>query len=113
MPEHRSRPDVFHPLDRLYPKSGRVSLYIDRWAYDIEGLPEQGGRELVGWLQEFARQPRFVYRHRWRAGNAILWDNRCTRHCATGFDESRYGRLMYRTTIEGDAPIMAERAAAA
>lgn len=110
---HRTRPDVFHPLERRHPKSGRVSLYIGRWAYDIEGLPEQEGRELVSWLQEFARQPRFIYRHRWRKGNAILWDNRCTQHSATGFDETRYTRLMFRTTLEGDAPVMAEPAAAA
>jgi taurine dioxygenase len=112
-PEHRARPDVYHPLERRHPKSGRVSLYIGRWAYDIEGVPEQEGRELVTWLQEFARQPRFVYRHRWREGDAVLWDNRCTQHCATGFDESRHVRLMHRTTLEGDAPVMAETAAAA
>ena len=47
------------------------------------------------------------------AGDAILWDNRCTQHSATGFDESRYARLMHRTTLEGDAPVMAEPAAAA
>jgi len=112
-PEHRARPDVYHPLERRHPKSGRISLYIGRWAYDIEGLPEQEGRELVAWLQELATQPRFLYRHRWRRGDAILWDNRCTQHSATPFDESRYARLMYRTTLEGDAPVMAEPAAAA
>jgi taurine dioxygenase len=113
MPEHRARPDVYHPLERRHPKSGRVSLFIGRWACDIEGLPEREGRELVAWLQEFARQPRFIYRHRWRQGDAILWDNRCTQHCATGFDDSRYVRLMYRTALEGDAPVMAEPAEAA
>jgi taurine dioxygenase/putative 2-oxoglutarate oxygenase len=110
---HRTRPDVYHPLERRHPKSGRVSLFIGRWAYDIEGLPEHEGRELVAWLQDFARQPRFVYRHHWRAGDAVLWDNRCTQLCATGFDESRYVRLMHRTTLEGDAPVMAEPAEAA
>jgi alpha-ketoglutarate-dependent taurine dioxygenase len=112
-PEHRARPDVYHPLERRHPRSGLVSLYIGRWAYDIEGLPEQEGRELVAWLQEFACQPRFIYRHQWRAGDAILWDNRCTQHSATPFDETRYTRLMHRTTLEGDAPIMAEPAEAA
>jgi putative 2-oxoglutarate oxygenase len=112
-PEHRARPDVYHPLERRHPKSGRVSLFIGRWAYDIEGLPEQEGRELVAWLQEFACQPRFIYRHHWLAGDAILWDNRCTQHSATPFDESRYTRLMLRTTLEGDAPVMPEPAEAA
>jgi len=105
--ELAARPDVHHPLVRRHPRSGRVSLYIGRWACDIEGMPGDEGRALVAYLQEFARQDRFVYRHRWRDGDAVLWDNRCTQHCATPFDEARYTRLMHRTTIEGDAPIMA------
>jgi len=105
--ELHDRPDVWHPLARRHPKSGRVALYIGRWACDIEGLPEAEGRELVGYLQEFARQPRFVYRHRWREGDAVLWDNRCAQHCATPFDEARYVRLMHRTTLEGEPPMMA------
>jgi putative 2-oxoglutarate oxygenase len=106
-PELHDRPDVWHPLERRHPKNGRVALYIGRWACDIEGLPEAEGRELVAYLQEFAQQPRFVYRHRWREGDAVLWDNRCAQHCATPFDEARYVRLMHRTTLEGDAPLMA------
>jgi alpha-ketoglutarate-dependent taurine dioxygenase len=106
-PELRDRPDVWHSLERRHPKSGRVALYIGRWACDIEGLPGEEGRELVAFLQEFARQPRFVYRHRWREGDAVLWDNRCTQHCATAFDEARYVRLMHRTTLEGTPPVMA------
>ena len=93
-------------------RSGRTSLFIGRWAYDIEGLPKAEGREICAFLQEFAQQPQFVYRHRWQQGDAVLWDNRCTQHCATGFDESRYVRLMHRTTLEGTAPIMAQPAAA-
>jgi len=106
-PELRDRPDVWHPLERRHPKSGRVALYIGRWACDIEGLPEGEGRELVAYLQEFARQSRFVYRHHWRDGDAVLWDNRCTQHCATPFDEAGYVRLMHRTTLEGTPPEMA------
>lgn len=106
-PELRDRPDVSHPLARRHPKSGRIALYVGRWACDIEGLPEAEGRELVAYLQEFARQARFVYRHRWRQCDAVLWDNRCAQHCATPFDEARYVRLMHRTTLEGDAPVMA------
>ncbi|HVC53014.1 MAG TPA: TauD/TfdA family dioxygenase [Stellaceae bacterium] len=105
--ELAARPDVFHPLARRHPKSGRTALYIGRWACDVEGLPSEQGRALVTYLQEFARQHRFVYRHRWRDGDAVLWDNRCAQHCATPFDEARYTRLMHRTTIEGDAPVMA------
>jgi taurine dioxygenase len=105
--ELRARPDVYHPLVRRHPRSGRVSLYIGRWACDIEGMPSDEGRALIQYLREFAQRDRFVYRHCWRDGDAVLWDNRCTQHCATSFDEARYTRLMHRTTLEGDAPIMA------
>lgn len=105
--ELAARPDVYHPLVRRHDRSGGVSLYIGRWACDIEGLSKDEGRALVAWLQEFARQDRFVYRHRWRDGDGVLWDNRCTQHCATPFDEARYTRLMHRTTLEGAAPLMA------
>lgn len=105
--ELAARPDVYHPLVRRHERSGRVSLYIGRWACDIEGLPKDEGRAVVQYLQAFAQQERFVYRHRWRQGDAVLWDNRCTQHCATPFDEARYTRLMHRTTLEGAAPIMA------
>jgi len=105
--ELAARPDVYHPLVRRHDRSGRVSLYVGRWACDVEGLPKDEGRALIAYLQEFARQDRFVYRHRWRDGDALLWDNRCTQHCATPFDEARYTRLMHRTTLEGQAPIMA------
>jgi alpha-ketoglutarate-dependent taurine dioxygenase len=105
--QRRARPDVFHPLVRRHPHSDRAALYIGRWACDVEGLPADEGRALVADLQAFAQQPRFIYRHEWRVGDAILWDNRCTQHCATGFDDDRYVRTMYRTTLEGEAPIMA------
>ncbi|HEV2301540.1 MAG TPA: TauD/TfdA family dioxygenase [Stellaceae bacterium] len=104
--ESLQRPDVYHPILRRHPKSGRVALYIGRWACDIEGLPHEAGKALVAYLQKFTRQDRFLYRHRWRIGDAVLWDNRCTQHSATPFDESRFVRLMHRTTIEGEAPVM-------
>ncbi len=102
-----ARPDVFHPLLRQHPRSGRTSLYIGRWACDIEGMDPAEGRELVAYLQTFAQQDRFIYRQVWRVGDAVLWDNRCTQHCATGFDDDAYVRTMYRTTLEGDVPLMA------
>lgn len=99
------RPDVFHPLVRTHPGSGRKSLFIGRWARDIEGLDPKEGRALVEELFAWASSPRFVYRHSWRVHDAVLWDNRCMLHCATPFDETRYTRLMHRTTLEGDVPV--------
>lgn len=48
-------------------------------------------------------QGRFVYRHRWQAGDLVAWDNRCTMHCATDYD-LHYVRAMHRTTVRGDRP---------
>lgn len=105
--QKRERADVHHPLLRRHPRSGRTSLYIGRWACDIDGMPAEEGRKLIAYLQEFAQQPRFIYRQQWRVGDAVLWDNRCTQHCATGFDDDKHVRTMYRTTLEGDVPEMA------
>jgi len=99
---------VWHPLARRHPASGRTALYVGRWACDIEGLPPEEGAALVQALQAHAQEPRFIYRHVWRPADAVLWDNRCTQHCATGFDDERYVRRMHRTTLEGEVPILAE-----
>ena len=107
--QKRARPDVWQPIARRHPKSGWTSLYIGRWAYRIEGMPDDEAGELIEYLKGFATQPEFVYRHRWRVGDALLWDNRCTQHCATPFNDTKYRRLMHRTTLEGEKPLMAER----
>jgi alpha-ketoglutarate-dependent taurine dioxygenase len=99
-----ARPDVFHPLVRTHPRTGRKALYIGRWARDIEGMDPEEGRALIEALFTYASSDRFVYRHVWRRHDAVLWDNRCMLHCATPFDEDRYTRLMHRTTLEGDVP---------
>ena len=101
------RPDVWHPIAREHPRSGWTALYIGRWACEIEGLPETEGRDLIRYLQEAATRADFVHRHRWRVGDAVLWDNRCTQHCATEFDETRHRRRMHRTTLEGTLPRLA------
>lgn len=105
--QKRDRPDVYHPILRRHPKSGRTALFLGRWACDIEGMHAGEGRALVRWLQEFVQQPRFIFRQVWKAADAVLWDNRCTQHCATGFDDEKHVRTMYRTTLEGEAPLMA------
>ena len=102
--DKRNRPDMYHPIVREHPETGRRSLYVGRWAVDIEGLPRVESRELITWLQQFAIQPAFVYVHRWRVGDALLWDNRCLLHCAMPFDDDKHRRHMHRTTLEGTVP---------
>jgi taurine dioxygenase/putative 2-oxoglutarate oxygenase len=108
--QKKARPDVWHPIARRHPHSGWTSLYIGRWAYRIDGMDDAEAQQLIDYLKDFATRAEFVYRHAWRVGDALLWDNRCVQHCATPFDDAKYQRLMHRTTLEGEPPIMAERA---
>lgn len=105
--DKRKRPDVWHPIVRAHPHAARAALYIGRWACEVEGLDEAEGRALIEYLQDFAVREEFVYRHRWRPRDAVLWDNRCAQHCATPFDDAKYRRHMHRTTLEGEIPLMA------
>ena len=105
--QKRDRPDVWHPIARQHPRSGRTALYIGRWAVEIEGMPAEEGKPLIDELCAHAQKPEFLYRHRWQPGDGVLWDNRSTQHCATPFDEDRYTRRMHRTTLEGEVPLLA------
>ena len=107
--QKKARPDVWHPIARRHPHTGWTSLYIGRWAYKIDGMADVQAQELIDFLKEFVTRPEFVYRHKWRVGDALLWDNRCTQHCATPFDDATYRRHMQRTTLEGEVPIMAQQ----
>ena len=100
-------PDIVHPLVRTHPETGRPCLYLGDVMWAVEGMDLEEGQALLRELYEFATQERFVYAYRWRPGDAVLWDNRCTMHCATPFAEEAYRRLMYRTTARGDRPFYA------
>ena len=70
----------------------------------VEGMEPAEGADLVEQLIRHASQPRFVYRHRWHHGDLVMWDNRAVLHTASLFDHVKYQRLMYRTTLAGNAP---------
>ena len=97
--ERRLRPPARHPLVRRHPGSGRNALYIASHASHIVGMPVEEGQALLHELIEFATQPRFVYRHRWRVGDLVIWDNRCTMHRATPLSAGGHVRDMRRTTV--------------
>ena len=58
--------------------------------------------DLIGRLIAHATQEKYVYRHQWRAGDLVIWDNRCVLHTASLFDHTKYQRLMFRTTVAGN-----------
>ncbi len=92
-------PDIAHPLVRTHPVSGRRALYIcPGMTVRICGLPEDESRDVLDQLFAWTTRPEFVYRHDWRVGDALLWDNACTMHRRDDFD-GQYERLMFRTTI--------------
>lgn len=97
-------PPVPQPLVRTNPVNGRKAIYVGAHASHIVGWPEAEGRAFLEKLTDFATQPRFVYRHEWRAGDLLVWDNRALLHRATAYDAVRHRRLMQRTTVAGDAP---------
>jgi alpha-ketoglutarate-dependent 2,4-dichlorophenoxyacetate dioxygenase len=87
-----------HPLVRTIPRSGRRSLYLASHASRIVGWPVPEGRLLLHELIEHATQRQFVYRHSWRVGDLVIWDNRATMHRARPFDDSRHVRELRRVT---------------
>jgi alpha-ketoglutarate-dependent 2,4-dichlorophenoxyacetate dioxygenase len=97
--ERQSRPPAQHPLVRLHPGSGRKALYIASHASHILGMPVDEGRALLDELVAHATQPQFVYAHKWRVGDLLIWDNRCTLHRATPYESQAYVRDLRRTTI--------------
>jgi len=87
-----------HPLIRRMPRSGRRSLYLASHASRILDWPVPEGRLLLRDLMEHATQPQFVYRHCWRVGDFVMWDNRATMHRARPFDDAKYRRELRRVT---------------
>jgi alpha-ketoglutarate-dependent 2,4-dichlorophenoxyacetate dioxygenase len=96
---------AIHPLVRVNPRSGRRSLYLASHASRIIDWPVPEGRLLLRDLVEHATQPQFVYRHVWRVGDLVIWDNRATMHRGRPFDDARERRELRRvTTLDLDLP---------
>jgi alpha-ketoglutarate-dependent 2,4-dichlorophenoxyacetate dioxygenase len=100
---------AIHPLVRTIPRSHRRSLYVASHASRIIEWPIPEGRLHLRDLIEHATQPEFVYRHAWRVGDLVIWDNRATMHRARPFDDTKYRRELRRVTtldIEQPAPVV-------
>ena len=104
--EKAAMPAVWQPMVRKHPVTRRKSLYISPIYNDaVEGMASEDARQLIAELTKIAAEPRFVYTHRWETDDVLMWDNRCTMHQVTPFDP-RERRVMHRTTITGQDPVM-------
>ena len=104
-PDHAAQvPPVRQALVRANPVNGRKAFYVGSHACEIVGMPTAEARALLRELRETATRPELVYTHRWRVGDLVMWDNRCMLHRGRPWDESRYRRVMHRTTVAGTGP---------
>jgi taurine dioxygenase len=98
----RTAPGTLHPLVCVHPETGRRHLYLGRrrnaW---LEGLPLDESNGLLDQIWTAATADALTWRHHWRAGDLVLWDNRCVMHRRDAFDPDAR-RVMHRTQIKGD-----------
>lgn len=102
--ERKKLPGAVHPVVRTNPRTGRRSLYLASHASRIVDWPVPEGRLLLRELMEHATQPQFVYRHAWRAGDLVIWDNLATMHRGRPFDDTRHRRELRRVTTLDVSP---------
>ncbi len=98
-------PDVFHPMIRTHPITGRKGLYLGGTTCSRPlGMSDAEGEALIADLFERATRHEHVYAHKWRPHDLVFWDNRFVMHSATEYDRARYRRLIYRTSVKGEKP---------
>ncbi|HEY4251233.1 MAG TPA: TauD/TfdA family dioxygenase [Roseomonas sp.] len=97
-------------LVRRHPGSGRLSLFLSSHIGAIDGMSKPEALMLLRDLTEHATQRGFVYAHRWRVGDLVMWDNRCTMHRGRNYDDARYPRDLRRTTLTDAAPTLEQAA---
>ena len=98
--EDRGWKPVFHPIIRSHPETGRKSLYFDPGKIvSLVGLPEAESDALLTELEGYMVQPEAEYRHKWRKGDIVIWDNRCSYHRAAGDYPPEEDRIHWRVSI--------------
>jgi taurine dioxygenase len=101
----KNNPPVSHPVVRTHPETGEKGLFVNRgFTETIEGLQRHESEALLELLWRHAEQPEFGYRHRWRTGDVLFWDNRITQHMVVA-DYFPQRRRMHRATVLGDRPV--------
>jgi alpha-ketoglutarate-dependent taurine dioxygenase len=98
-------PPVVHPMVRVHPTTGRRSIFVNPgFTSHVVGFSRHESDNLLRLLYEHATQPEMLVRHRWRAGDVVMWDNRATMHYAAD-DYGTAPRRMRRVTLRGDNPV--------
>jgi len=100
--QKQALPPVWWPLVRTHPGSGRKLLFAGIHARSIKGWTVAEGRMLLMDMLEHATQPEFVYAHKWRPNDLVIWDNRATLHRGRRFDLSQPRELRRATTLDVD-----------
>ena len=111
--ENQTLPPVPQALVRKHAGSGRIGLYLASHAGRIFGMTEEEGKALLQQLIDHATQRQFIYTHRWRLHDLVMWDNRCTMHRGKGYDDLRWPRDMQRATVSDIAPTCEQEGLAA
>jgi taurine dioxygenase len=98
-------PPGIHPLVRTHPENGRKALYLNPVRMEsIPGMEDVDALKLIGELMQHATQKKYEYRHQWRHGDWVLWDNRSVMHQANPDYDMNERRLLYRLMLKGEAP---------
>jgi taurine dioxygenase len=96
---------VLHPIVRTHPENGRKSIYVNPIRIEgILGLDHKEALPLLDELLDHATREKFQYRHEWRPGDLVMWDNRCLLHKANGDYDMAQTRYLYRVMLQGDVP---------
>ena len=104
--EMAAMPEATHPLVCTHPATGRRSLYLNPNRMEqVVGLDRAESDRLLDELIAHATQPKYQYRHVWRQGDIVIWDNRCTMHKANADYPEGERRLMHRVIVAGTAPV--------
>jgi len=103
--EIAAAPPVEHPLVRTHPETGAKALYLGNHTSHVVGMERAEGEALIAELERHGTQAKYIYRHRWRDNDVLMWDNRCTVHCVTGYDAAKERRIVHRAVVQGDRPV--------
>ena len=99
---NRINPPIAHPSVRMHNESGKKALYVSERTSHFDGMSPEESKPFIEYLCKHATRPENVYRHQWRVGDLVCWDNRTTMHLALGDFDPSERRRMLRATIQGE-----------